>query len=93
MSCPEEIKSLHFQYKTAYEIAVELGVSQEVAVKGVLVYKEKKDLQTPPKKKKPEEEGVPSAPKKAPKKTSKKGANRRSGSCRRRRATQAQEDD
>jgi len=64
MSCPEEIKSLHFQYKTAYEIAVELGVSQEVAVKGVLVYKEKKDLQTPPKKKKPEEEGVPSAPKK-----------------------------
>lgn len=43
MSCPQEVKSLHFQYKTAYEVALELGVSSEDAVKGILVYKEKKE--------------------------------------------------
>lgn len=43
MSCPQEVKSLHFQYKTAYEVALELGVSSEDAVKCILAYKEKKE--------------------------------------------------
>jgi outer membrane biosynthesis protein TonB len=64
MSYPEAVKSLHFQYKTAFEIAIELGVSEDDAVKGVLAYKEKKDLLA---KKKPTDE-VPKEVKKVAKK-------------------------